>query len=158
MMKLRAASESNIAELMTWFADQTAVRSWGGPAFRYPFTKQSFVEDIRWQQMPTFAMVDARGEMAGFGQYYEKYRRGHLARLIVSARHRGQGHGKTLIRLLSHAAQEQIACSEVSLYVMQDNDAATRCYESVGFRDAPAPKGDAHYPDVRFMIWELPGH
>jgi len=154
VMRIQAASEAQIEELMSWFPDSPALKRWGGPAFRYPFTRESFLQDLRWNQMPAFALVTSTGEMAGFGQFYEKDGRGHLARLVVSDGHRGQGHGKTLIRLLSQRAQEQIRCSEISLYVMKNNEAAIYCYQAVGFRKTPFPSCDAYNPDIDFMVWK----
>ena len=41
--QLELATDRDIDELMTWFPDAAAVDIWGGPKFRFPFTRDSFV-------------------------------------------------------------------------------------------------------------------
>ena len=150
--QLVSASIAHVEELMSWFLDREAVSIWGGPPFRYPFSRESFLEDVYWDRMPTFVLLDTVGAMIGFGQTYEKEGRSHLARLIVSPEHRGKGYGKALIEQLSEKARELFSCSEFSLYVVRDNEVATRCYAKAGFEEAPCPSGDIHYPSQIFMI------
>jgi ribosomal protein S18 acetylase RimI-like enzyme len=150
--QLVSAAIVHIDELMSWFRDREAVSIWGGPPFRYPFSRESFLEDVYWDRMPTFVLLDTAGAMVGFGQTYEKEERGHLARLIVSPGQRGKGYGKALVEQLSEKARELFSCSEFSLYVLRDNVVATRCYSKAGFEEAPCPSGDIHYPSQIFMI------
>lgn len=150
--QLVSASIAHVEELMSWFRNREAVSSWGGPPFRYPFSRESFLEDVYWDRMPTFVLLDTAGAMIGFGQTYEKEERGHLARLIVSPEHRGKGHGRALVEQLSEKARELFSCSEISLYMARDNEVATRCYTNAGFEEASNPSGDIHYPSQIFMI------
>ena len=150
--QLVSASIAHVEELMSWFRDREAVANWGGSPFRYPFSRESFLEDVHWDRMPTFVLLDTVGTMIGFGQVYEKEERGHLARLIVSPGHRGKGHGTALVEQLSEKARELFSCSELSLYVVRDNEVATRCYAKAGFKEAPCPSGDIHHPSHVFMI------
>jgi hypothetical protein len=69
---LAPAGDDDFEKLMTWFPDAASVDLWGGPNFRYPFT-------------------DASGQLAAFGQSYERTGRGHLARLISNPKMRRQG-------------------------------------------------------------------
>lgn len=69
----------HIRELMTWLADEPSVRIWGGPLFRFPFTEETFLEDVHWGKMATYALVDPEGVLIAFGQWYEKTGRVHLA-------------------------------------------------------------------------------
>ncbi len=137
---------------MSWFSDKVSVEIWGGPPFRFPFTRESFLEDVRWNKMQSFVMLNTADAMIGFGQTYEKEKRGHLARLVVSPKLRGEGHGKELVELLIEKARECCSCSEFSLYVLRDNIVASRCYAKVGFEDAPYPRGDDYYSSQKFMI------
>jgi len=150
--ELVCASIAHVEELMSWFRDGDAVSTWGGPGFRYPFSRKSFLADVYWERMPTFVLLDTKGAMIGFGQTYEKEERGHLARLIVSPGHRGKGYGRALVEKLSEKARELFSCSEFSLYVVRDNEVATRCYSKAGFEEAPYPSGDIQYPSQIFMI------
>jgi len=135
--QLVSASNVHIDALMSWFPDRDSVVTWGGPSFRYPFSRNSFLEDVYWDRMPTFVLLDAAGAMIGFGQTYEKEGRGHLARLIVSLPLRHNGYGKALVERLCEKARELYACSEYSLYVLRTNNAAIRCYSKAGFEEAP---------------------
>ena len=151
-LQLVSASIAHVKELMSWLSDREAVLAWGGLRFRYPFSRESFLEDVHWDRMPTFVLLDSTGAMVAFGQTYEKNERGHLARLIVSPEQRGNGYGQALVEQLSEKAREMFSCSEFSLYVMRGNDVATHCYLKAGFEEAPCPSGDIHFPSQIFMI------
>ena len=45
-MDIAPADLSHVEILKTWFPDETPVRWWGGPRFRFPFTHESFLEDM----------------------------------------------------------------------------------------------------------------
>ncbi len=141
-MKLNIATESDINLLMSWFPTERSVDIWGGPKFRYPFTPQSFQEDVRWREMDSYNSVDPSGEMLAFGQMYERHGRINLARLVVAPEQRGQGLGKRLVALLMDRGREGFPLDEFSLYVHKDNHAARACYVSMGFEDSAYPDGD----------------
>ena len=70
---------------------------------------------------------------AGFGQLVQRPgSRLHLARIIVSPQHRGEGLGRQLVEhLLRRAFSRKPA--KISLNVARDNPVAIRLYESLGF-------------------------
>jgi len=144
--QLRAAKDGDIDEIMTWFHDADAVDLWGGPAFRFPFTPESFREDCRVDRMASFCLWSPDGRLEAFGQWYERDGRGHLARLIVHPGMRRSGAGRRLIEsLLEHIASVR-DYDEYSLFVYRHNEPAFNCYRRLGFeiRDYPAdaPMGD----------------
>jgi hypothetical protein len=53
---------------MSWFPDQQACAQWGGPAMRFPFTEERFLEDIHWGKMPSYSAVSDEFGLLGFGQ------------------------------------------------------------------------------------------
>ncbi len=112
-----SAVEADIDELMTWFPDAHAVDIWGGPRFRYPFDRESFHEDCRWQEYSSFCLRNSHGRFVAFGQLGKRYKRSHLARLIVSSELRGQGIGKRLIESLINGARETNEWEEGALFV-----------------------------------------
>ena len=63
--KLRDATSADIDELMDWFPALEDVRIWGGPAFRYPFTRKTFFEDVNRGRPASFSLRDPAGELAG---------------------------------------------------------------------------------------------
>ncbi len=135
-----SAVEADIDELMTWFPDAHAVDIWGGPRFRYPFDRESFHEDCRWQEYSSFCLRNSHGRFVAFGQLGKRYKRSHLARLIVSSELRGQGIGKRLLENLINVARETNECEEVALFVYRDNVAAFECYKALGFEVREYPE------------------
>ena len=129
----------DVDELMVWFPDARAVNVWGGPKFRYPFTRESFHEDCHWKDMATFRLNDPDGQFAAFGQLYERHGRINMARLIVHPLMRNAGVGKRLVMLLMDAGRSLFDLDEFSLFVYRDNTPAYQCYKSMGFvvRDYP---------------------
>lgn len=125
---------------MRWFPTAAATARWGGPGFRYPFTRQSFLEDCRWSSMPPYVL--RRGdELLGFGQFYERYGRINLARLAIDPRRRGEGLGGRLVRALLDESRGHFDNDEYSLFVYRDNEPALRCYRAAGFEIAGYPEG-----------------
>ncbi len=137
---LDETAQSDIDQLMGWFPDADATRTWGGPDFRHPFNRHSFAEDIHWGRMATFSLRSPSGELAAFGQLYERLDRINLARLAVNPTMRGQGIGRRLIEMLMTLGPQMFSCNEFSLFVYRDNVVAARCYESMGFRVTTYPE------------------
>lgn len=146
---LTEPGDTDIDELMGWFANAAEVDRWGGPRFRYPFTRKSFRKDCRIDEIPSFCLRDPDGAMAAFGQFYNRHDRAHLARLVSHPHRRRQGIGKRLIRLIMQAAKRRCGHEQSSLFVYRDNEPAYRCYLAMGFvvQDYPdgAPMRDRCY-------------
>ena len=70
---LSLATDADIDTVMTWFPDAESVLIWGGPEFRYPFTAETFREDCRFDRMESYSLRSSAGELAAFGQSYERY-------------------------------------------------------------------------------------
>lgn len=146
---LRTTRSEDIDELMSWFTDQESIASWGGPAFRHPFTPETFHEDCRWQDMASFVLVNSNASIVGFGQLYERSGRTHLARIAVNPDLRNRGYGRILMRKLLEQGDSLFGFPEYSLFVLMHNTSAQRLYSSVGFeiREFPpnAPLQDICY-------------
>ena len=65
--RLFEATDGDLDELMSWFRDSAAVDIWGGPRFRFPFTRATFRKDCHWGRMPSFRLNSPAGEFAAFG-------------------------------------------------------------------------------------------
>jgi ribosomal protein S18 acetylase RimI-like enzyme len=140
---LEHASERDVDELMSWFNDQHSTGIWGGPNFRYPFDRESFVEDCRWHEISTFCLRNPENAFSAFGQIYERNKRMNLARLVAHPEMRGQGVGKRLVQMLMTAGAELLHLDEYSLYVYRDNAPALKCYLSLGFEIQGSPPDEA---------------
>ena len=151
-MYLVPSRKTHIPELMSWFPDQQACAQWGGPDMRFPFTEKSFLQDIHWKKMPTYSALTEEGHVLGFGQFYEKLGRCHLARLAVAPQFRGQGLGREFISSLMAISKEQLGKTECSLYVLEQNPQAVACYKSLGLSPVMAPEADIKLKDCIYMI------
>lgn len=148
---LAPAADADFDEVMTWFPDAASVDRWGGPGFRYPFTRQSFFEDCRIDIVESYVLDSPDGRRAAFGQSYERMGRGHLARLIVNPVLRRQGAGKRLVKMIIASLDERHAYDEYSLFVYRDNIPAYRCYRSLGFAVTDYPE-DAAMADRCYFL------
>ena len=148
---LRKTTGNDIDELMSWFPDAESVDIWGGPGFRYPFTRETFIEDCHFDVMRSYSLSDPRGKMAAFGQIYNRHDRGHLARLISNPAMRRQGSGRRLIRMLMRVAGEHLGFDECSLFVYRHNVPAYQCYLALGFAVQPYPD-DARMADKCYFL------
>ncbi len=148
---LEPATDPDIDEIMGWFPDAESVDIWGGPVFRFPFSAQSFREDLYLDKMASWALRKADKGLAAFGQSYERTGRGHLARLVVNPEMRGQGAGKLLIQRIIAALEASNDYDEYSLFVYRHNEPAYRCYRSLGFGVVDYPE-DAAMPDKCFFL------
>ena len=146
---LEPAGDAEFDQIMTWFPDATSVDIWGGPRFRYPFTRASFIEDLRVTTADSYALRNPDKALAAFGQSYERCGRGHLARLVVNPALRRQGAGRRLIEMIVESLETRRGYDEFSLFVYRHNTPALRCYQSLGFvvTDYPddAPMADKCY-------------
>lgn len=152
MTKLVPARPEHLDILKHWISDQSAAYYWGGPGLRYPFTDESFREDIKWQKLSSCSLVAENGELLGFGQYYDNHGRCHLARLIISPDHRGCGLGRFLISELIEAGLKHLQLDECSLFVINSNERAIRCYRSLNFHEAEWPDWMKRCDGVSYMI------
>ena len=139
--QLRAATEADFDVLMTWFPRAEDVDVWGGPRFRFPFTRETFLEDCHWPGMLS-SVLSEESTVLAFGQYYERHGRINLARLVVSPEHRRQGLGRRLVEGLMAESRRHYDLTEFSLFVLRDNAAALDCYVACGFRIADYPEDD----------------
>ena len=149
-MRFRRFDPVQVPELMTWFADAEALRTWGGPDFRFPFTAASFREDSRVDSIDSFVLVAEGGSVAAFGQCYLRVARCHFGRVGVAPPRRGQGLGTRLLREMAAWGLAEFGPRELSLFVSKGNADAHRLYARLGFRETAYPEAmpagmDAHY-------------
>lgn len=149
--KLVPATQHHLRQMMSWFPTLESCVRWGGPAFRFPFHENGFLEDTRVAELPSFALVDAGGGLLGFGQYYAREGRCHLGRLVIHPDRRGQGLGAGLISSLATMGSAELGAQECSLFVSNNNERAERLYERLGFTRAPYPGTDS-IPRSHYMV------
>nr|WP_283104682.1 GNAT family N-acetyltransferase [Shewanella olleyana] len=134
-------TSKHLTGLMTWFADKDSLSKWAGPHFRYPFNEQTFIEDLNLQKLSSYILIDDFEQLVGFGQYYQRLNKCHLARIAISPEHRGKGIAKILLKQLIQKAKNDLSLDVVSLFVLADNVQAVKAYQSYGF-------SVTEYPDI----------
>ena len=75
---LEESTVDDIEQLMTWFPEANDIAIWGGPSFRYPFTRETFFEDIHWGRLAAYSLYGADGSFGAFGQIYKRDERIHF--------------------------------------------------------------------------------
>lgn len=153
-MRIEIAKTGDVQDIMGWFPDKESVILWGSPYTRYPLSKDTFFEDIYWERIVSCVARDDDGTLMGFGQFYPKLGRCHLARLVLNPAYRGRGLGVKFIGMLMKHGAAELGTSGFSLYVMTFNKPAYRCYKALGFHMAPYPHGDAKLENCVFMTAE----
>ena len=123
---------------MCWFPSRETCQIWGGPEFRFPFTAETFRADCH-LELPSWVLLNGRGTLCGFGQYYLRAARCHLARLAIAPSLRGRGLGTRLIELLSAEGKAALGVEHCSLFVSIANTNAMALYERLGFARAAYP-------------------
>lgn len=151
-MKFQRCDPAKVTELMSWFANAEALRTWGGPDFRFPCTAATFREDAKVDSIDSFALMAEGGSVAAFGQCYLRVGRCHFGRVGVSPRRRGQGLGTRLLRDMAAWGQGEFGPRELSLFVNRSNADARRLYTRLGFREVPYPEAMPHGMDAHYMI------
>jgi ribosomal protein S18 acetylase RimI-like enzyme len=162
-MKLVRATDNHVLAIMEWFPDRLSCQLWGGPEFRFPFTEATFLEDTRSRELPSYVLVDVDERLLGFGQYYLRVGRCHLARLVISPEHRGEGLGRWLIGGLVELGAQHLGVGECSLFVAEDNPSAIQLYRKLGFVRTQYPEDDPRVTPYPYMVvsraklveWEL---
>jgi len=140
--------------LKSWFPDKESSYYWCGPGLRFPFSHESFLEDIHWEKMSTYSLRNGEGQFIGFGQYYEKLQRCHLARLVVSPSQRSMGVGHKFISRLMSVGMKGLGTNECSLFVVNYNEKAINCYQSLGFQKQEYPTNHEYFDDIDFMVYK----
>jgi ribosomal protein S18 acetylase RimI-like enzyme len=146
------AMETQAPQIMTWFPDEHSCRVWGGPAFRFPFTLETFLTDSKLGELPSYVLIREAAELCAFGQFYLRAGRCHLGRLAVAPTQRGRGVGTQLIRMLMREGTKTLGVTESSLFVHITNTSAMALYQRLGFTCASYPEPDFMLPNSYYMI------
>jgi len=146
------ATETHAPQIITWFPDARSCRVWGGPAFRFPITPETFLTDSKLTEVPSYVLICELAELCAFGQFYLRAGRCHLARLAVAPTQRGRGVGTQLIRILMREGTKTLGVAESSLFVHVTNTSALALYQRLGFSCASYPEPHGMIPDSHYMI------
>ncbi|AWB58519.1 GNAT family N-acetyltransferase [Colwellia sp. Arc7-D] len=150
-MYLSTPTDTQLVELMTWFSTQAELDIWSGPEFRFPFDLEQFKCDLKLSTLASFSLLSAQSELLGFGQYYLRSGRCHLARLVINPHLRGQGVARHLIAQLMAKGTADLKTNACSLFVLEHNHSAIKSYQKLGFSFACYPE-NIPLENVLYMI------
>ena len=146
-MKIRPYIKSkDYSYIEKWIDNERSHALWCANNFPYPMTPETFQDFLErameeWSAC-AFVATDDRGNVIGFFQYSLNLEsnEGFLASIIVNNKLRGKGFGKEMIRLAVRYAFEITNAESVQLNVFEENAAAKRCYERLGFVERSTAK------------------
>lgn len=136
MTELRPFDLTDFDTLTGWFPNEHAVFQWAGPSGGFPLRH----EHLQLASCHSFSLWHNQ-QLVGFGQFYLRHQRAHMARLAIAPHARGQGLIQALLNGLEQTAQQTLAHHGFSLFVLADNTPARQAYERAGY-------SYADYPDV----------
>lgn len=141
MLRLRPYKACDAETIVSWIGDEVSFRKWCADRYdHYPIT----ADDMN-RHYDAFAYSDNFYEMTAFDETGVV---GHMIMrftdeaktvlrfgfVIVDDKKRGMGYGKQMLELAIRYAFEILKVDEITLGVFVNNEAALRCYQSVGFR------------------------
>jgi ribosomal protein S18 acetylase RimI-like enzyme len=149
-LELRRACKEDALRLTGWFPDQTSCLRWGGRDFRFPFTPETFLADLKLDERSSYALMLDSTELCGFGQYYLREGRCHLARLAVSPSRQRLGFGTWLATRLIELGARLLNVEGCSLFVDLNNTGALALYARLGFSQ-PECAGSLQTPGICYL-------
>lgn len=135
----------------TWIADERTHSLWSANRFPYPITPESFhnfLEKIaaEWADS-AYVATENSGQPVGFFCYSvnTEDNTGFLKFIIIDRAKHGKGYGKEMLQLALQYAFQITGAEAVQLNVFDENTAAKKCYESVGFVERAIDKNVFSY-------------
>ena len=147
MLRLRTYKNSDARKIVSWLTEEEAFQKWAAGRLHWPLSEEQFqhfaAAQLEEERTYLVTALDERGEPVGFlcmtKADYEKNSI-HFCYIIVSSRSRGKGYGTQMLQLAVRYAAELLQMQRITLRVFENNQAARRCYQKVGFRE------EAYYP------------
>ena len=139
-LQLRPYKSADANIITTWLKSEYLMRQWCADRYeRYPVTPDDMnsyhQQYIDGHNSIALTMVDGE-EIVGYITLRtpaDDLSEQRLGFVIVDDSKRGKGLGKTLVSMAVDYAFCKLEATKVSLGVFENNPAAIRCYESVGF-------------------------
>ena len=139
-MRLRPYIEcKDFDEIRTWVTEERAHALWCANLIQFPIEKENFEkvmrEAVEKSEVIPYVVTSDQGELIGFFCYSVNTdnNEGMLKFIMNNPEYRGKGYGKEMLRLAIKYAFEITNVQAVSLNVFPENEAAKKCYESLGF-------------------------
>ncbi|MBP3889059.1 MAG: GNAT family N-acetyltransferase [Cellulosilyticum sp.] len=141
MLRLRPYKSCDAEKIVTWLKDERSFRKWCADCMTYPLTAEGlnayYQKEENNEDYWTMVAFDESGVVGQFIMKFpdENKKRIRLGFIIVDGHKRGKGYGKEMLELAKKYAYEILKVEEIELGVFENNEAAYRCYQSVGFKE-----------------------
>lgn len=156
---LRIYKTSDATIIASWIKDEFHLRQWSADRFpHYPLTPDDlnayYREFIDGYNSVALTLCEDN-EVVGFITLRipaDDLSERRLGFVIVDDSKRGQGLGKTLVKMAVDYAFRELGASKVTLGVFENNFAAIHCYMAAGFHRISMPKPESY--ECLGEIWE----
>lgn len=113
--------------------DVPAVSAIERESFHTPWSEDSFISELLYNQLAWYYVLEYRGRVVAYGGLWTIAGEGHITNIAVSKALRGHGLGR-LITVEMIKAGEEKGCTRFTLEVRPANTPAVQLYESLGFK------------------------
>jgi ribosomal protein S18 acetylase RimI-like enzyme len=114
------------------FRDLVEVQRLNARAISENLLLGTFIDTISASYYTSF-VAEAEGKIVGYIEARAGGREGTICSVCVDGRHRRQGIGRKLVALSLKAIEATMGSGTIWLYVREENAAAIKLYESMGF-------------------------
>lgn len=141
MIQLRPYESDDAQTILPWIGDEVAFRKWCADRYEtYPISAYDMNKQYDTADHERFFPMTAIDESGIFGHLIMRFPDDDRSVLrfgfvIVDDRKRGKGYGKRMLETAVSYALERFGVKRITLGVFDNNEAAYRCYLSVGFRE-----------------------
>ncbi|MCR5608234.1 MAG: GNAT family N-acetyltransferase [Lachnospiraceae bacterium] len=145
MLRLRPYKPCDAKNIVSWLNDETTFNLWGGLRFgQFPLSEDTindkyFLHNGDCVESDNFYPMTAFDESGAVGHFILRYINGdnkilRLGWVIVDNNKRGLRYGQKMLKLALNYAFNILKADTVTIGVFENNTAAYKCYESVGFQ------------------------
>ena len=142
VLRLRPYEASDAQTIISWIGDEIAFRKWCADRYdRYPITAEdmngNYDECAGSGSFFPMTAVDDSGIVGHMIMRYTDEEKTviRFGFIIVDDKKRGMGYGAKMLDEAIRYAFEKLNAQKITLGVFDNNEAAHRCYRSVGFTD-----------------------
>lgn len=103
-------------------------------AFSTPWSRESFIIEIRDNLLAKYIVAEVEGKVVGYGGMWLILHEGHITNIAVRQSHKGQGIGSKILEgLIVYCSSRNI--DSMTLEVRKSNTVAQNLYKKYGFVD-----------------------
>ena len=151
-------TSAHFSFLSRWITSQELLFQFAGTAFFFPITKNQLQQYQSENQDRNFYIgLNTENQAVAFGEIIPQEtgipRIGRL--LIGDPADRGKGYGTSFIHLLLAKCRLQFQTKTVELFVLEDNFAAIKCYQKIGFAFLPNQSWTVNHNQHDYLLHKM---